>query len=357
MSEAMNLEQIYQKLRQDQRISSEEGLFLLRKAPWLEIAQLANEKRARLVGSEVASYTVFPIVNYTNVCTIDCSFCSFKKDVGDKKAYVLDKDSVFAKIAYAQTRGADQIFLQGGVHPGLPVEYYTTLMRDIKSRFDVHIRGFSPVELKHIADQEQVEVSEVIRAFKAAGLDSVPGAGAEILVERVRKILAPKKCTTQEWADIMKECHRQGLFGSANIVFGSVETDEEIFEHLQLIRDIQDETKGFNTFIPWTFQAQTKDFLVKKIAPHLYLKILGLCRLFLDNIQNIEVSVMVLGKDIGKLALHMGANDISSPVIEENVLRSYGVKSEEESQKLITEAGFKPLRRDFNYSTFQEVVS
>ncbi len=171
-------------------------------------------------------------------------------------------------------------------------------------------------------------------------------------MERVRKILSPKKCTTAEWSDILKECHRQGLNGSANIVFGTVETDAEIIEHLQVVRDIQDATGGFTAFIPWTFQAQTKDFTVRNVSHHEYLKVLAICRLFLDNIDNLEVSVMVLGKEIGKLALLMGANDISSPVIEENVLRSFGVKNEMGSRKLITAAGLLPQRRDFNYTKF-----
>jgi cyclic dehypoxanthinyl futalosine synthase len=346
---------IYQKIDQQQRISSNEALVLYREAPWLEIAHKAHQKRCQQTGADTASYTVFPVINYTNVCTIGCSFCSFKTDENSKNAYVLNEEQVFLKIEYAQSQGADQIFLQGGVHPGLKIDYYLNLLSKIKSRFDIHIRAFSPVELQQIADSTKLSVADVIGRLKDAGLDSVPGAGAEILVERVRKILAPKKCTTREWVDIMKECHRQRLPGSANIVFGSIEEEYEIFEHLQLIRDIQDETKGFNTFIPWTFQPQTKEFKVIKVPHHLYLKMLGICRLFLDNIKNIEVSVLGLGKEIGQMALHMGANDISSPVIEENVLRSYGTKSELESQRLIKEAGFKPVRRDFNYSKFMEI--
>lgn len=356
MGETAALNAIYEKIDRAARISSEEALLLLRKAPWLKIAQLAHECRVRQVGERIASYTVFPVVNYTNVCTINCSFCSFKREEGHDKAYVLDRDAIFSKIDFAMEQGADQIFLQGGVHPGLKLEYYTDLLRAIKEKYGIHIRAFSPVELKFFADFSGITVPEVIRILKESGLDSVPGAGAEILNDRVREILSPEKCTTLEWAEIMKECHRQGLPGSANIVFGSVETDEEIIAHLEMVRAIQDETNGFNTFIPWTFQAQTKEFTVRQVPSHEYLKVLGVCRIFLDNIRNIEVSVMVLGKDIGKLALHMGANDISSPVIEENVLRSFGVRSEQESQQLIREAGFVPARRDFNYSGYQEIL-
>jgi len=343
------LQAIYDKIRAQERISPEEGLLLYQKAPWLEIVQLAWERRVQQVGSTSASYTVFRIINYTNICSISCSFCSFKKDPSASGTYVLNRDEIFEKIENAISQKADQVFFQGGVNPELPLGYYTDLLQEIKTRFGIHIRGFSPVEIKHLADNNSMSIPEVIKTLKDSGLDSVPGAGAEILSERVRKVLAPKKCTTQEWLDIMKLCHQAGLRGSANIVIGSIETDEEILEHLCHIRNLQDETKGFDSFIPWTFQAQTKEFTHRKIMHHEYLKLVGLSRLFLDNIKNIEVSVMVLGKEIGKLALRMGANDISSPVIEENVLRSFGVKSEAESRNLIKEAGFNPLRRGFNY--------
>ncbi len=349
MSSSLPIKDIYYKIRQKDRISSKDALILLREAPWLEIAQLAWEQRINKMGADTASYTVFRIINYTNVCSIGCSFCSFKCTEDDGKAYVLSPEQVFALIDESIPKGCDQVFFQGGVNPDLPLEYYLEVLQGIKNKYGFHIRGFSPVELKHMAVVYHLKVPELIEKLKAAGLDSVPGAGAEILAERVRKILAPQKCTTEEWVEIIKQCHQKGLSGSANIVFGSVETDEEIIEHLRLVRKIQDETGGFNSFIPWTFQSQTKDFYRKTVKYHEYLKILALCRLFLDNIDNLEVSVMVLGKEIGQLALRMGANDISSPVLEEKVLRSFGVKSEKESRALISAAGFKPIRRDFNY--------
>lgn len=349
MIDSIQLKDIYAKIREVHRISPNEALYLLKNAPWLEIAQLAAECRNRQVGSESASYTVFRIINYTNVCTISCSFCSFKCQESDKQAYVLNKAEIFQKIDLSIQKEADQIFLQGGVHPNLKLNYYTDLLKSIKSKYNIHIRGFSPVEIKHFSLLNHIPIPQVISELKKAGLDSVPGAGAEILVERVRKILSPQKCSVSEWAGIMEECHKQGLPGSANIVFGSIETDEDIIEHLDLVRKIQDQTAGFNSFIPWTFQAQTDRFQVKKIPSQKYLKLLGLCRIFLDNIKNIEVSVLVLGTEIGKIALHMGANDISSPVIEENVLESHGVKTEEEARLLISDAGFKPQRRNFNY--------
>lgn len=353
MSANANLKEIYSKICNQERISADEALILLQKAPWLEVAQLAWERRVNAVGEKSASYTVFRIINYTNVCSIGCSFCSFKCEDNADNAYVLEKEQVFERIEEAIPKGSDQVFFQGGVNPNLPLSYYLGILKGIKEKYGFHIRGFSPVELKHMATLYDVEIERLLNQLKEAGLDSVPGAGAEILVERVRKILAPQKCTTQEWIDIMKKCHQMGLGGSANIVFGSVETDEEIIEHLNHVREIQDETGGFNSFIPWTFQSQTKDFYRKQVLHHDYLKVLALCRLFLDNIKNIEVSVMVLGKEIGQLALRMGANDISSPVLEEKVLRSFGVSTEEEAQKLIKNAGLEPFRRDFNYQAIK----
>ena len=349
MPTSHSLKPIYQSIRRGDRLTPGESLALLRDAPWLEVAQLAWERRVQVLGGETASYTVFRIINYTNVCSIACSFCSFKCAQDDDKAYVLNQQEIFDLIDDAAARGADQVFFQGGVNPSLPLSYYLDMLSAIKSHYGFHIRGFSPVELKHMALTYDLEIDRLIGQLQDAGLDSVPGAGAEILSERVRKILSPEKCTTEEWIDIMKRCHRAGLDGSANIVFGSVETDEEIIEHLNLVREIQDETGGFNSFIPWTFQSQTKAFFRKSVKHHEYLKVLALSRLFLDNINNIEVSVMVLGSSIGQLALRMGANDISSPVLEENVLRSFGVQSEPEAVQLISDAGFHPKRRDFNY--------
>ncbi|MCG8337962.1 MAG: CofH family radical SAM protein [Proteobacteria bacterium] len=353
MTTSQTIQTIYSKIRQDKRISPAEALVLLNDAPWLEIAQLAWERRMEIIGSETASYTVFRIINYTNVCSIQCSFCSFKCSEEDDKAYVLSQQQVFELIEQAREKGSDQVFFQGGVNPSLPLDYYLEVLSGIKSRYGFHIRGFSPVELKHMAELYNLDIKDLISELKDAGLGSVPGAGAEILVERVRKILAPQKCTTDEWVEIMKCCHQHGLYGSANIVFGSVESNEEIIEHLDVVRNIQDETGGFNSFIPWTFQSQTKDFHRRAVKHHEYLKVLALCRLFLDNIDNLEVSVMVLGKEIGQLALRMGANDISSPVLEEKVLRSFGVRNEEESKALISAAGFKPVRRDFTYQKIQ----
>ena len=249
----------------------------------------------------------------------------------------------------------NQIFLQGGVHPELPLEYYTDILRLLSVEYQMEVRGFSPVELLRLAEKENMEVGELLLVLKEAGLTSVPGAGAEILTERMRNILSPKKLSAKDWCYVMGEAHKHKLPGSCNIVFGSVETPEDVMEHLTYLRNQQDKTGGFESFIPWTFQPQTKRFTIRHVPGWEYLRMLALSRLFFDNIRNIEVSVLVLGKSLAEMGLHAGANDISSVVFEENVLKSSGIKTIEGAQRFIQNAGFTPLRRTMNYETTPEL--
>ncbi len=338
-----------QKVLEGERLSYSEGVRLLTTVDWFEICQAGWEIRCQKHGTQQASYTMFRVVNYTNVCTIDCKFCSFQEKQESQFAYVLSKQEVFQKVEEALNCGADQIFFQGGVHPTLSLDYYTNILASVKQKYGVHIRGFSPVELLNLSKITHCSVGEILKALKNAGLDSVPGAGAELLTERMRQQLSPQKCTVEEWRTIMEECHHHDLPGSATMVVGGGETIEEIVMHLETIRQIQDKTKGFYSFTPWLYQQQTKRFKAQKLRPDQFLKILAFSRIYLDNIDNLETSVMVLGKDLGKIALRVGANDISSVVIEENVLKSYGLSSEKEAIDYLQDAGFVPQRRDFNY--------
>lgn len=338
---------------QGKRISPEEAFVLLEKADPFKIMMVARLLREKVLSHQFASYTLFRVVNYTNYCNVECSFCSFMDEVGSGKGYTLTIDEIIEKMEYAMKIGCDQIFLQGGVNPDLPFDYYLEVLRAIKERFPtMHIRGFSPVEILFMEKLTGLNLRKVLEILKEAGLDSVPGAGAEILTERMRQIISPKKASPQEWIRVMETCHEVGLPGSANIVFGSEETLNEIVEHLHLIRQLQDRTGGFFSFIPWTFQPQTKKFKIRKVPTHEYLKVLGICRIFLDNIKHIETSVMVLGKGVGELALYSGADDISSVVIEENVLRSYGLKTEKEAIQFLESAGFSPIRRNLLYEYY-----
>lgn len=342
---------ILKKALSGKRISKEEALELYEKGDFLKIQYVARSLRDRIVSQKFASYTVFRVVNYTNFCNVECSFCSFMDEIGSGKGYVLSKEEILQKMQHASELGADQMFLQGGVYPELSFEYYLEVLSLVKKSFpQMHIRGFSPVELLNMAKITGKTLDKVLQELKAAGLDSVPGAGAEVLTERMRNIISPKKASVEDWSRVMLTCHENGLPGSANIVFGSEETKKEVIEHLDVIRNLQDKTKGFLSFIPWTFQPQTKRFKIRKVPTHEYLKVLGICRIFLDNIPHIETSVMVLGKGVGQLALYSGADDVSSVVIEENVLRSFGLKTEEEAIQFLKSAEFIPRRRDFSYN-------
>jgi cyclic dehypoxanthinyl futalosine synthase len=325
-------------------ISKKEALSLWKNAGWTELAAEAHKMRVEIHGKKNVSYTVFKIINYTNVCKIACSFCSFK----NAKPYALSAKEIAADALAAKKQGADAIFFQGGVNPKIPFDYYLNVLDTLK-KLNFPVRGFSPVELFHIAKNNKMPMPELLQKFKKAGLSSVPGAGAEIMTSRMRKILAPKKLSAKEWMDVMEECHKAGLPGSANIVIGSSETPEEIIEHLNYVREVQNKTNGFQSFIPWVFQPQTKNFPIRHVRSDEYIKLVALCRLFFHNIPNIEVSVLGMGKVLGELALYAGANDISSVVLEERVMRSQGVESIEEAEEFIKNAGFKPVRRGVNY--------
>jgi cyclic dehypoxanthinyl futalosine synthase len=331
------------------RLTPADALVLLTSPDWTSMVAAARIARDRRHDPSLVSYTAYRVINYTNFCNVDCSFCSFKDEIESDRGYVLTLDQIAAKTEEAIALGVDTIFIQGGVHPRLPLAYYLDALRMLSGRYRVHVRGFSPVELLRLSEKENLPLPDLLARLKEAGLGSVPGAGAEILTDRMRGILSPKKLSGAEWCRVMGECHKQGLPGSSNIVFGSVETPEDMAEHLSLIRDQQDRTGGFLSFIPWVFQPQTKKFTVRHVPGWEYLRMIAVARLFFDNIPHIEVSVLGMGKDLGELALHAGADDINSIVIEENVLRPAGLKTLGAAVKFIREAGFTPRRRTINY--------
>lgn len=332
------------------RLTREDALYLWQHGNFQLMGKAAHQLRKKKNPASEVSYTAYRLVNYTNICNIECSFCSFMDEVGSGKGYTLSHDEIFSKVDEAYRLDAPQLFLQGGVNPDLPFDFYLDLLKAIRTRYpDIHIRAFSPVEVLYMEKITGLSLDEIFISLRQAGMDSFPGAGAEILSDRVRDILSPKKADVVEWLRAMKTAQLNQLPGSTNIVWGSEENDNEIMDHLEHLRKLQDETSNVLSFVPWTFQAQTKKFRVRNIPAHEYLKMVSLARLFFDNIDHIEVSVMVAGKQLGELALYSGADDINSPVIEENVLRSYGLKSTEEAEKFITAAGFQPVRRNFNF--------
>ncbi len=338
-----------QKAMDGSRLDTADALHILKDVPWTEVVEVGDAIRKRMHPEGRVGYTAFRIVNYTNVCEVTCSFCSFCRPAKSPEAYVLTLDEIRQKTLEAKARGADQIFLQGGVNREIPLSYYTDVLKMLTREMGMKVRGFSPVELVRIAEFNGITLDKLLDILKDAGLTSVPGAGAEILSDRMRQMLSPKKLPAQQWCDTLAACHKKGLPGSANIVFGSVETPEEIIEHLDYVRKTQDIAGGFKSFVVWTFQPQTDKFPIRHVRGDEYLKLLALSRIFLDNVPHIEVSLLGMGLSLGELGLHSGADDINSIVIEENVLQNHGLTTIEAAEDFIRNAGFTPYRRSLNF--------
>jgi cyclic dehypoxanthinyl futalosine synthase len=352
-----DIQPILDKALAGQRLDREDARALLLSENWTAMVAAGHEMRCRKWGKEQVTWTAFRVINYTNFCNVDCSFCSFKDEIESKRGYTLTLEQIEAKTREAKELGCDAIFFQGGVNPNLPLSYYTDAFRLIAHTYGMHVRALSPVEILRLAEQLEMSVAQLLTILKDAGLGSVPGAGAEILTDSMRQILSPKKLSWEDWCMVMGECHKQDLPGSCNIVFGSVETVDDIVEHLGYLRDQQDQTGGFLSFVPWVFQAQTNKFPIRHVPSWEYLRMVAVSRLFLDNIDHIEVSIMVLGKELAELGLRAGADDISSIVIEENVLASRGLKTMRAAERFIREAGFAPRRRTLGYALFPESIA
>ena len=348
------LSEIVAKVRAGERLSREEALVLWKEASFFELGFLAREVRFRIHPERLVTYIVDRNINYTNICLSGCKFCAYYRPPGDPEGYVLPLEELFRKIEETIALGGTQILLQGGLHPDLPLSFYEEMLQAIKERFpELHIHGFSPPEIVHFAKISGLSIEEVLRRLIRAGLSSIPGGGAEILVDRVRAKISPRKCSAKEWLEVMRTAHRLGLKTTATMMFGHVETIEDRLEHLEKIRALQDETGGFTAFIPWPFQPGNTELKVPKVLPVEYLKMLALSRLFLDNVPNLQASWVTQGPKVAQVALEFGANDFGSTMIEENVVAAAGVShrlSIEEIEKLIRDAGFEPRRRLMDYT-------
>ncbi|NCY20423.1 dehypoxanthine futalosine cyclase [bacterium] len=304
-------------------------------------------------GEEVVTYIVDRNINYTNVCDVYCKFCAFYRTEKDSDHYVLGQSEIDTKIDELVAVGGNQILLQGGHHPKLGLEWYLDLLRHLRMKYpQVNVHGFSPPEFNHFAEVFGMPLEKVIGEFKEAGLGSIPGGGAEILVDRVRQKIAPRKCDSEAWLKVMEIGHGMGLRSSATMMFGHVETVEERIEHLARLRDLQDRTGGFTAFICWTFQPENTVLKAERTGSHEYLRMQALARIFLDNISNIQSSWVTQGPAMGQVALKFGANDFGSLMMEENVVSSAGTSfrlSLEEMRRLIREAGYEPRQRDNVY--------
>lgn len=338
---------------ENKRISREEGLKLLCEADLLTLARLAEKKRFEHHPERIVTFVVDRNINYTNICVSGCRFCAFYKTPESEEGYVITREALREKITETIELGGTQILLQGGMNPKLSLHYYTDLLKFIKDNFEIHVHGFSPPEIAFIAEESGLSISETIARLQGAGLDSIPGGGAEILSDEVRKKVSPNKCSADTWIEVMRQAHLLGMRSSATMMFGHLEEPHHIVEHLSRIRDLQDETGGFTAFIPWTFQPDNTKIQVKKTGSVPYLRVLALSRIFLDNIDNIQASWVTQGDKIAQTALFYGANDMGSTMIEENVVAAAGVNfmlPESEIKRLITTAGFEARKRDCFYN-------
>jgi cyclic dehypoxanthinyl futalosine synthase len=358
----MNTSQLLQKALRFEFLTIEEGVFLFKNASLAELMAVADQLRKIQVPHGKVTWIIDRNVNTTNVCIANCKFCNFYRIPGHKEAYITDIATYKRKIDETFHYGGEQLLLQGGHHPELGLSYYVNLFKELKKLYPaLKLHALGPPEVAHITKLEKSTHREVLMALKEAGLDSLPGPGAEILTDRVRRLISKGKCGTQEWLDIMVEAHKLNLTTSATMMFGHVETIEERFEHLVKLREVQakkpEGAKGFLAFIPWTFQ--DVDTLLTKIrgvqnltTPEEYIRMIAMSRIMLPNVKNIQASWLTVGKEVAQLCLHAGANDFGSIMIEENVVSAAGAPHRFTSkgiQEAIREAGFEPQLRNQQY--------
>lgn len=336
------------------RLSPEEGLRILESHDLVAIGQAADAVTRRMHPEPYRTFNIDRNINYTNVCSAVCDFCAFFRKPKSPEGYVLDKQTIYKKIEETVALGGDQILMQGGMNPELPIEWYEDLLRSLKQRFpQVNLHCFSPPEIHALHKLAKLPVRTVLERLKAAGLGSLPGGGGEILVDRVRKEMTRGKCLTDEWLEVCRIWHQLGGKGSATMMFGHIETLAERIEHLERLRQLQDETGGFTAYICWTFQPDNTDMAhIAPVGSFEYLKTQAVSRLYLDNFPNIQSSWVTQGEKIGGLALHFGANDMGSLMIEENVVAEAGTVHHltlETIKRLIREAGYIPRQRNVFY--------
>jgi cyclic dehypoxanthinyl futalosine synthase len=352
----MTVREILRKAREGERISDSEAVALLESKDLVAIGQTADELRGRRTDPERITFIIDRNLNYTNVCVTDCDFCAFYRRPGDRaEGYLLPKPVIFKKIEETLAIGGTGVLMQGGHHPDLGIDYYEDLFRSIKSRYPIHLHALSPPEIEHIARRSRLTVWETLSRLRDAGLDSIPGGGGEVLVDRVRKIIAPKKTTTKAWLDVMRHAHRLGMSTTATMMYGHVETLAERVEHMRRIRDLQDETRGFRAFISWTFQPHGTR-LAAKVSHYPtsfeYLLTQAVSRIYLDNVNHIQSSWVTQGMKVGQVALEFGADDLGSVMIEENVVSAAGTThraSTDDFVRTIKALGKIPVQRDTLY--------
>jgi cyclic dehypoxanthinyl futalosine synthase len=344
------------------RLKDREAIDLIRRESLINLGVEALKKKRDLHPKKITTFIVDRNINYTNICWVDCKFCAFSEKKDSQNAYILGFDEIGKKIEELQAIGGTQILFQGGVHPELKIDYYENLVEWISKNYpDITIHGFSAIEIDYISRISKISVAEVLKRLHDKGLASIPGAGAEILSDRVRDVIAPKKIDSKKWLDIHRTAHKLGMKTTATMMFGSVESDEDIVEHFSSIRELQDETGGFRAFILWSFQPDNtplkKEFPeLQKASSNRYLRLLATSRLYLDNFKNLQSSWVTQGSKIGQLALAFGANDLGSTMMEENVVAAAGAKNSmntEQMVSIIKDMGEIPAKRDTAYNTLE----
>lgn len=352
--ENITIDSISEKVYNNERITAEEALFLFHHNNPLELAALANFRRQQRTDPKVVTYIVGRILNYTNVCWVRCKFCAFYRTPGHEEGYLHSDEDILAKVRDTVDKGGVEILFQGGLNPKLKIEYFEHIFSLIKREYpDVILHALSPAEIIYIAHISKITLEECLTRLKASGLHSIPGAGGEILVDRVRKIIAPYKDTTDEWLSCMRAASAMGIRSTASMMFGHVETLEDRVEHLGRIRDLQDECQPFRAFVTWSFQPEdTMLQIPAKSTAADYLRTLAVSRIFLDNFDNIQLSILTQGPKIAQMGLGYGANDFGSVMIEENVVSAAGNKfilNATEFERLIKDAGYEAKRRNTRY--------
>jgi len=344
---------IFSNAMNGKRLSTEEAVRLFQETELLELANAADAVCKDKHPEGVVTFLIDRNINYTNICQNQCSFCAFYRPMGHPDAYVLSQEQIENKVAETLELSGTQVMLQGGINPDLKLNFYTNMFRELKKKFRIRIHSLSPPEIVHIAESEGLSLADVLRELIKAGLDSLPGGGAEILVDSVRQRISPRKISSAQWLEVMEEAHRQGLKTTATMMIGTVETVEDRISHLRKIRDLQDQTGGFMSFIPWTFQPGNTALGGKAVSSIEYLRTLSISRLFLDNFPNVQGSWVTQGRDIGQVCLSFGANDLGSIMIEENVVRAAGISHRitvDEMVDLIQKAGKIPAQRDTEFN-------
>lgn len=333
-----DIAQILDRARVGQRIRDDEAVALIEHADLVSLGEAARDRREALVTPGEVTFSIDRNVNYTNFCITDCDFCAFYRLPRDPEGYVLPKRVIFRKIEETLDLGGTALLLQGGHHPGLRIEYYEDLLSDIKRRYPVHLHALSPSEVLHIAHFSRITLDETLDRLVAAGLDSIPGGGAEILVDRVRQVIAPKKTTSDEWLGVMRAAHLRGLSTTATMMFGTVDTVADRVEHMRRLRELQDATGGFRAFVCWTYQSggcsKAGDSFPGATSAD-YLRTIAVARLYLDNFTHFQSSWVTQGLRIGQLALEFGCDDMGSIMIEENVVRAAGTAFRLDTERMV----------------------